>query len=139
MKNSPIKYESEDFFGKSFLKNFFDLPIINSSNILKTNIRKENNSYIYEIDIPGYKKENVSVNYEDGYLIVEAKSSAYNSESSESYIHQERYSGTCSRSYYIGEVDESKIIAKYSDGILSVSVPDEDTNKKYKSTNIHIN
>lgn len=139
MKNSPIKYESEDFFGKSFLKNFFDLPIINSSNILKTNIRKENNSYIYEIDIPGYKKANVSVNYEDGYLIVEAKSSAYNSESSESYIHQERYSGTCSRSYYIGEVDESKIIAKYSDGILSVSVPDEDTNKKYKSTNIHIN
>lgn len=139
MKDNITKYENEGFLSKTFLKNFFDLPIINSSNILKTNIRKEGNTYIYEVDIPGYSKENINVSYEDGYLIVEAKSNTTNSETNKSYIHQERYSGTCSRSYYIGEVEESKIFAKYSNGILSVSVPDEDTNKKYKTTNIHIN
>lgn len=139
MKNTLTKYGSEEFLSKSFLKNFFDLPIVNSSNILKTNIRKEGNDYVYEIDVSGYSKENVTVNYEDGYLIVEAKTSSNSNQSTDTYIHQERYSGTCSRSYYIGEVDESKIKAKYNDGMLCIKFPDEEKNQKYKPTNININ
>lgn len=139
MKNTPAKYGSEEFLSKSFFKNFFDLPIINSSNILKTNIRKERNAYIYEVDVPGYTKDNISVNYEDGYLIVEAKTNSITNESTQEYIHQERYSGTCSRSYYIGDIDETKIIAKYDNGMLCIRVPDEEKNQKYKTTNININ
>ena len=138
MKNSVSKYNSDDVFSSNWLKNFFDLPIINHSNILKTNIKKEGNSYVYEIDVPGFNKEDVKVNYEDGYLVVDASSSSYNNSSSDSYIRQERYVGSCSRSYYIGEVDESKISARYVNGVLLVTIPDEEKDKNYKTKNINI-
>ena len=139
MNNKLTKYDSDDFFNGSWLKNFFDLPVLNSSNVLKTNISKSGDNYIYEVDVPGYSKEDVSVSYNDGYLIVEAKSNKYSSSSSnESYIRQERYSGTCSRSYYIGDVDENKIKAKYNNGILTVSFPDEEKEEKYKKKMINI-
>ena len=139
MNNKLTRYDSDDFFSGSWLKNFFDLPLVNSSNVLKTNISKTGDNYIYEVDVPGYNKEDVSVNYSDGYLIVEAKSNKYSSGSSnESYIRQERYSGTCSRSYYIGDVDESKIKAKYNNGILTISFPDEEKEQKYKTKTINI-
>jgi HSP20 family molecular chaperone IbpA len=140
MNNKVTRYDSDDFFSGSWLKNFFDLPIINSSNILKTNIRKESSNYIYEIDVPGYNKEDISINYEDGYLVIEAQSSSEysNSQSSNKYVRQERYSGSCSRSFYIGEIDESKISAKYHNGILCVSFPDESNNQKSKIKKINI-
>ena len=139
MNNKITRYGSDDFFGGNWLESFFDLPIINSSNVLKTNIRKEGDTYTYEVDVPGYKKEDVSVSYDEGYLIVEAKThkeSNYNS--NETYIRQERYSGTCSRSYYVGEIDESKITAKYSDGVLCISFKDEEKEQKYKSKKINV-
>lgn len=140
MKNSLTRYDSDDFFGSSWLKSFFDLPIINSSNILKTNIRKEEGNYVYEIDVPGYNKEDINISYEDGYLIVDAKQ---NKDSKEiqpngSYIRQERYCGSCSRSFYVGEIDENKIVAKYQNGILSVSFPEEVNSQKNKIKRISI-
>ena len=139
MNNKITKYNNEDFFSGNWLKNFFDIPLINNSNILKTNIRKEGSNYIYEIDVPGYNKEDISINYDDGYIVIEAKTSKSTSSSSnDSYVRQERYTGTCSRSYYIGEIDENKIVAKYNNGILSISFPDEENNKKTKVKQINI-
>ena len=139
MNNKLTKYDSDDFFSRSWLRNFFDLPIINSSNVLKTNIRKEGSNYIYEIDVPGYNKDDISVNYEDGYLIIEAKTSKdYYADSSNSYVRQERYSGSCSRSFYVGEIDENKITAKYHNGILCITFPDEGNSKKTIVKNINI-
>lgn len=139
MNNKLTRYSSDDLFGSNWLKSFFDLPIINSSNVLKTNIRKEGNTYIYEIDVPGYNKEDVSVSYDDGYLVVEAKTNKeYSSGSSNSYVRQERYSGSCSRSYYVGEIDENKVTAKYNNGVLSVSFVDEGNNTKTKIKQINI-
>ena len=139
MNNKITRYESDDFFSGGWLKNFFDLPLLNSSNVLKTNIKKEGSNYIYEIDVPGYNKDDVSISYEDGYLVVEAKlSKEYYTGSSNSYIRQERYSGGCSRSYYIGEIDENKITAKYHNGVLSVSFPDETNSQKNKTKKIDI-
>lgn len=140
MKNSLTRYDNDDFFGSSWLKSFFDLPIINSSNILKTNIRKEEGNYVYEVDVPGYNKEDINISYEDGYLIVEAKQNKELKERqpNSSYIRQERYSGSCSRSFYVGEIDENKIIAKYQNGILSVSFPEEINSQKNKIKRISI-
>ena len=140
MNNKLTRYDSDDFFSGNWLKNFFDLPSLSSSNILKTNIRKEGENYVYEIDIPGYSKEDVNISYESGYLVVEAKTkkSVNNEHSSTGYIRQERYTGTCSRSYYVGEVEESKITAKYVNGVLLVSVPSEEKEKKSKSKTINI-
>ena len=139
MSNKLTRYENDDFFGTSWLKNFFDLPIISNSNVLKTNIKKEGDNYIYEVDVPGYNKEDISVNYEDGYLIIEAKSNKEtNNYSNNTYVRQERYSGSCSRSFYIGEIDENKIVAKYHNGILCVSFKDEGNTQKYKTKKINI-
>ena len=138
MKNSVSKYSNDDYFGSNWLKNFFDLPLLNSSNVLKTNIKKEGDNYVYEVDVPGVRKEDVSVNYEDGYLIVEVTNKQSYSNTSDSYIRQERYVGSCSRSYYVGEIDESKINAKYHNGVLCISVPSSEKDKKYKTTSINI-
>ena len=73
MNNKLTRYDSDDFFSGNWLKNFFDLPSLSGSNILKTNIRKGDNNYIYEIDIPRYSKDEVNISYENGYLVVEAK------------------------------------------------------------------
>lgn len=140
MNNKLTRYENDDFFSGNWLKNFFDLPSLSGSNILKTNIRKEGNNYVYEIDIPGYSKEDVKVSYENGYLIVEAKTkrSSNSDNVNSNYIRQERYTGTCSRSYYVGEVEESEISAKYFNGILSVNVPVEEKEKNNKIKTIDI-
>ena len=135
MKNNISKYENES---SNWLQSFFDLPFINRSNILKTNIRKEGNDYVYEIDVAGYNKDDIVLNYEDGYLIIETKINKHNSYSNDNYIHQERYNGTCSRSFYIGEIDESKINAKYNNGLLTVTFPSDDNSPKYISKKINI-
>lgn len=138
MKNNLSKYNENDYLGSSWLKNFFDLPLLNSSNILKTNIKKEGDNYVYEVDVPGISKDDVQVNYEDGYLIIEVTNKQRYSNSSDNYIRQERYVGSCSRSYYVGEVDESKISAKYNNGVLCISVPSSEKDKKYKTKSINI-
>lgn len=138
MNNKLTRYNEDDFFGGNWIKNFFDLPILNSSNVLKTNIRKEGNNYIYDVAVPGYNKEDVNVSYENGYLVVEAKISDSYNHSNSNYIRQERYSGSCSRSFYIGEIDEKKIIARYNNGILSIRVPEETNNQESKIKKINI-
>ena len=138
MKNSVSKYSSDDYFGSNWLKSFFDLPLLNSSNVLKTNIKKEGDNYIYEVDVPGVGKEDVSVNYEEGYLIVEVSNKQSYSSTSDSYVKQERYVGSCSRSYYVGEVDESKITAKYHNGIICITVPSTEKDKKHQTKTINI-
>lgn len=137
MKNNLSKY-NDDAFGSNWLKSFFDLPLISNSNVLKTNIKKVGNDYVYEIDVPGISKEDIKVNYEDGYLIVEASSKNEYSNSNSGYIRQERYVGSCSRSYYVGEVDESKINARYVNGVLLVTIPDEEKGKKITTKSINI-
>ncbi len=136
MKNSLTKYDN-DVFGSNWLKNFFDIPIFTNSSILKTNIRKEGDSYVYEVDVPGYRKEDISISYEEGYLIVEAKKQGQVNNSNDTYIRQERYSGTCSRSYYVGEIDESKISAKCENGILCITFKEE-KDKKITTKKINI-
>ena len=117
----------------------FDFSIFTDFALVgKTNIKKEGDNYVYEVDVPGISKDDVQVNYEDGYLIIEVTNKQRYSNSSDNYIRQERYVGSCSRSYYVGEVDESKISAKYNNGVLCISVPSSEKDKKYKTKSINI-
>lgn len=138
MKNLLTRYDNDDFFGGNWLKNLFDFPIASNGNVLKTNIKQVGNNYIYEIDVPGIEKENIGIEYEDGYLIVEARNVKESGSSSDNYIRQERYIGSCSRSYYVGDVEENQIIAKYNNGVLCVTVPVEEKKQKYKTKAINI-
>lgn len=122
------------------LDDMFDEPLFTKreSQIMKTDIKEKNGNYILDIDLPGCKKEDISIELNDGYLNISATiNHTYDdSDKKENYIHKERFYGKCSRSFYAGEnLKEEDIHASFKNGILTVSfkkdsVKDE-SNKKY--------
>ena len=102
-----------------------------AQNMMKTDIRETNGSYELDVDLPGCKKEDVSLKLEDGYLTVGAQRAVDKDEKDDNgnYIRRERYSGSCQRSFYVGNnVQESDIKAKFDSGILHVEIPTDKMN-----------
>ena len=100
-----------------------------ASNIMKTDIRENKESYDVIVDLPGFKKEGIQVQLEDGYLTITAAKSLNNDEKNEEgkYIRQERYTGSCTRSFYVGTaITEEDIKAKFEDGTLRLNIPKKD-------------
>ena len=100
-----------------------------ASHLMKTDIRETDSSYKFSIDLPGFKKEDVSAELKDGYLTVTAVKNHQDEEKNEEgkLIRQERYSGSCSRTFYVGDgVQQSDVTAKFEDGILRLTVPKKD-------------
>ena len=107
-------------------------------NLMKTDVRETEGTYELDIDLPGFKKENVQAELKDGYLTISASKGLDKAEKDKEgrYIRQERYSGTCQRCFYVGEaVTQEEIHAKFEDGILKLSIPKKDAKaveeKKY--------
>jgi len=119
----------DPFFGNLF-DDFGDFKI--KSNTMKSDIYEEDGNYVIEVDIPGLKKDDVCVDYEDGYITITAKHEEEKNEENKNYIKRERQYGEMSRSYYIGELEEDKIKAKFKDGILKLTFPKEDPKKALK-------
>ena len=97
-----------------------------SKNLMKTDVRETEGSYELDVDLPGFKKEEVNVELNNGYLTIEAAKSLDKDDTDKQgrYIRQERYAGSMSRSFYVGDdVESTDICAKYEDGILKISVP----------------
>ncbi|MBR0132968.1 MAG: Hsp20/alpha crystallin family protein [Lachnospiraceae bacterium] len=95
-------------------------------NVMKTDIKENEEGFELEVDLPGYKKEDVKAELKDGYLTISASKNEENETKDEKgkYIRRERYVGSCQRSFYVGEnLDENDIKAKFEDGILKLSVP----------------
>lgn len=123
----------DDFMDDAFERNFFGgrNPLYgkHSKNLMKTDVKETERGYELDIDLPGFKKDEISAHLEDGYLTVSAakgvdKDEKYNEGR---YIRRERYSGSMTRSFYVGNaVTEEDIKAKYEDGILSLSIPKKD-------------
>lgn len=116
------KYYLNDFF------NFIDSPLLKEREYMKTDIREYQNKYLIEIDLPGLKKEDITVNYENSYLTVKVTKNI--DVKKENYIRKERFYGEIKRSFYIGEKKPVDIKASYENGILTISFPKEDTVKK---------
>lgn len=99
----------------------------NAKNVMKTDVRETENSYELDIDLPGFKKEDVSLKLDDGYLTIGAVKSIEKESGNGKdgkYIRRERYEGQCSRSFFVGRgVQARDVSAKFEDGILKVSVP----------------
>lgn len=94
--------------------------------VMKTDVREHDKGYELDIDLPGYKKEDVTAELKDGYLTISAETKSENDENEKDkkYIRRERYYGTCRRSFYVGEdITQEDIKAKFEDGILKISVP----------------
>jgi HSP20 family protein len=118
-----------------YLNDYFDL--FNQSNTkekeyMKTNIYELNNKYIIETDLPGIPKEQIKINYENGYLTIKALKKTLNNNT---YIRKEKYEGELKRSFYIGLKKEEEILATYENGVLKIIFNKEDIPKK-ESKNI---
>ena len=98
----------------------------NQSAVMKTDIKEYENSYELDVELPGIKKENVSVELKDGALEIKVTSQVENDDKDEKgkYLRRERFYGSCSRSFYVGEdVKQEDIKAKFENGILAITVP----------------
>ena len=113
-----------------YLNDYFDIfNIPYNKEYMKTDIYEKDNKYILEIDIPGIKKENIKINYENGYLTIIAEKNALSGDPSK-YVRRERFYGEIRRSFYIGIKKETDLKARYIDGILTITFPKADLPKK---------
>ena len=109
-----------------------------ANNVMKTDVKETDTGYEVDIDLPGFKKDEINAQLDNGYLTISAAKGLDKDEKDKKgkYIRKERYAGSMSRSFYVGEgVTEDDIKAKYEDGILRLVVPKKDAkaveNKKY--------
>ena len=132
-------------FGENMFDDWFDFPFDRSlvsgrnalygkheKNLMKTDIRDTGSGYELDIDLPGFKKDEIKAKVENGYLTIPAEKGLTQAQTDEkgAYIRRERYIGQCSRSFYIGDgVKQSDIRAKFEDGILRLSVPKKEQPK----------
>ena len=120
--------------GDSFLDDFFGYPERTSAapkqtqmnGFMQADVAESEDAYTVEMNLPGVKKENVKIELKDGYLIVNAstKSETTEEDKKTKYIRKERYSGSGSRTFYVGkDLTQEDIKAKFEDGVLKLTVP----------------
>ena len=99
---------------------------------MKTDIKEKKDKYVIDIDLPGYEKENIKIEVEDGYLTVHASTNTNKEEKEEGkFVRKERYVGSCSRSFYVGEeVNDEDIKATFKNGTLKLEIPKKEEKKE---------
>ena len=125
-------------FNDNLFDDFFEFPFFddraerklyghNAKNIMKTDIKEHKDGYELEIDLPGFHKDEIQAELKDGYLTISAAKQLNQDEKekeSGKYIRRERYSGSCQRSFYVGdEITQEDIKAEFKHGILKLFVP----------------
>ena len=123
----------DDMFDFDFDKEFDRMmrPLYgkHAQNMMKTDVRETDNSYELDIDLPGFKKDEITVQLDNGYLSISASKGLDKNEENKDgkYIRRERYAGSMNRTFYVGsQLTQQDIQAKFEDGILKISVPKKD-------------
>ena len=123
----------DDMFDFDFDKEFDRMmrPLYgkHAQNMMKTDVRETGNSYELDIDLPGFKKDEIKVELDNGYLSISAAKGLDKDEENKDgkYIRRERYAGAMNRTFYVGDnLTQQDIQAKFEDGILKISVPKKD-------------
>ena len=97
-----------------------------SPTLMRTDIKETDGGYELTIDLPGFKKDDVQAELKDGYLTINAQTQSESEDKDEegTYVRKERFSGKCSRTFYVGEdIEEKDIRAKFEDGTLKIDIP----------------
>ncbi len=119
-----------------FFDNFFDdfESPKKLDKMMKCDIYEEDNNYVIEMDVPGFKKEDINMELDDGYLKISAEKKSDNEEKDgKKYVRRERHCySKCERQFYVGNIKDEDIKAKFKDGILKISVPKEEEKKETK-------
>lgn len=129
-------------FGENLFDDWMDFPFENNfwgkknplygkntNNMMKTDVRETDNTYELDIDLPGFKKEQINAQLKDGYLTISAAKGLDKDKQDDkgNFIRRERYAGSMTRSFYVGtQITQEEIHAKYEDGILKLSIPKKD-------------
>ncbi|MBE5920229.1 MAG: Hsp20/alpha crystallin family protein [Pseudobutyrivibrio sp.] len=119
-----------------FMDDFFSVPRVTGfggsrfdrdfSRMMTTDVKETDNAYQLDMNLPGFAKEDIKAELKDGYLTIHAESNSSNDEQDDdgNFIRRERYTGSCSRSFYVGDgVTQDDIHAAFKDGVLSLTVP----------------
>ncbi len=141
-------------FGENLFDDWMDFPFErdffggknplygkHAKNMMKTDVKETDSGYEVDIDLPGFKKDEINAKLENGYLTISASKGLDKDEKDKEgkYIRRERYAGAMSRSFYVGEqVHQEDIRAKFEDGILRLSVPKKDAKEVEKKNYIAI-
>ena len=132
-------------FGENLFDDWFDFPGFRglgrvenklygdrAGRLMKTDVHEKDGQYDMDIDLPGFKKEDIKVELHDGYLQVSAVKGLNEEEKDEKgkLIRQERYSGSMQRSFYVGDsIKQEDVKAKFEQGVLKLSYPKEGEKK----------
>jgi len=120
----------------SFLNDSF-FPVFSSAHAIRADIREKEKEYVVEAEIPGVKKEDIKLDLRDDVLTIAVEHNEETNEERNSYIRKERRYGSYSRSFYVENVSNETVKAKYVDGILTINLPKEE-NVTEKRHNIEI-
>ena len=115
-----ITRRNSDIFEDAFNSLFRPFYVEAEATPMKTDIRETETAYLMDVEMAGFDKKDITLKFEKGYLTVSAKKGDANE--NEAYIRRER-AYSCSRSYYLGDVNEKEIKAKYQNGMLEITVP----------------
>lgn len=121
MKNYITTRRNNDLFDDAFESFFRPFYMDQESTFMKTDISQTDKNYVMEVEMPGFEKNDIELKFESGYITISAKKQTDNDVK---YIRRER-AVSYSRSYYMGDVDETQIKAKYEHGVLTVTIPKE--------------
>ena len=135
----------DDFpFGKDFERAMFPgkNPLYgkHAKNMMKTDVRETESEYEVDIDLPGFKKDEISLDVKDGYLTISAEKGLDKNEEDKKgrVLRQERYAGVCTRSFYVGDVTPEDVKAKYKSGVLTIVLPKKEQKKLDTTSKIAI-
>ena len=133
----PLRF-FDDWFD-DFMPMFSRREMKEFNSIMKTDVKETEKNYILDIDLPGFKKEDVNLDLENGYLTISAKREhkVDNEDKKENFVRRERSYGQFSRSFYIGDISQDEIEAHLENGTLTIKLPKEEE-KKTKSNRIEI-
>ncbi len=125
-----------DDFDRSFFRGFGNVDHTlygkHAQNVMKTDVKETDDGYEVDIDLPGFKKDEIHLELNNGYLTISTEKSLVKDDENKhgKMLRQERYSGMMQRSFYVGEhLTEEDIKASYESGVLHVSIPKKDAPK----------
>ncbi len=123
----------DDFFNDGFLPAFFS-----TGNSIRADIRETEKEFIVEVEIPGAKKDEIKLDLDDNNLTISVEREEEDKEEKPNYLRRERRYGSCSRSFYVDNINQEDVKAEYKDGILKVTMPKIEPSKpKKRRIDIH--
>lgn len=141
MENKIEKTNDVDAFGlvDPFFGSLFNLPFYSdkrAGQIMKTDVKEDDKGYQLSVEVPGFNKNQIKLDLDEGYLTISAHKDKNNDEKDKNgkFLRKERFSGSYQRSFYLGDIKEENISAELNNGVLSVFIPKETKPENTKKT-----